>query len=141
MICIHLNSVLLVTPDERLIEHGAHGGQPAWMRIDSGNIADTLRQVRHHRPEVLVFDLTTQRTDEPVFLLMLGMIRGIHDRSPDVKIAALGAHDQPAMEIMVRQQGVTVYIPLSESQRPNDARAIIQAMYSRHGPGHTHSPP
>ena len=141
MICIHLNDVLLITPNERLVSHGSRDDQPAWLRIEPGNIGNTLRQVRHHRPKVLVFDLTTQCTDEPIFLLMLDMINAIHGRVPGIKIAVLGAHEQPAMEILVRQQGVTVYIPLSDSQRPNDARDIIQALYSRHGPNRAHSPP
>jgi len=142
MICFNLNSVLLITPDDgvgqELPDQNPH--EP-WMRIEAQTIGEALRQVRFHKPEVLVIDLSEQQTGGADFHHMLRVMTEVRTRIPNTSIVVLGAAEDPAMEPAVRRQGATVYLPISRERGRGDAREIIQALYARHGPTRVHGPP
>jgi len=141
MICIQLQAVLLITPDDDSVGGFTGSESPSWMQIQPGGIGDTLRMVRHHRPEVLVFDLSKQQTDGDLFAQLLDMIVAVRARLPRLKITALGCETQPSMERIVRQQGVTAYVPVSPNESTNEACRVVQALYAHDAPARAHSPP
>ncbi len=141
MICFHMNHVLLFTSNEQQTDCKPDDEQTLWIQVEAGDVGGTLRLIHHHAPEIVAFDLSQQHPGADDFARTLQMIRAVRSRAPRVKIVAIGSTAQPAMEAIVRQQGVTAYTPLSPEQHPHDARELIQALYSRHGPNRVHAPP
>ncbi len=141
MICVHLNSVLLITPEGvDGPDQTGHTPDP-WMRIEAHTVGGALRQVRHLKPSVLVIDLSEQRTDWVGFDRMLRVMTAVRTRVPRTSIVVLGASDDTDMEQAVRRQGASVYLPVSQDGGRGDARQIVQALYARHGPTKAHGPP
>ncbi len=141
MICVHLHSVLLITPEG--VDGSDHAGSThdTWHRIETKTVGDALRQVRFHKPSILVFDLSKQCTEDVGFELMLRVMTEVRNRIPSTSIVVLGAVEDPAMEPAVRRHGATVYLPISHGRGRSDTRQIIQTLYARHGPGRAHGPP
>jgi hypothetical protein len=141
MICVHLNSVLLITPGGvEDFDQPNHAPDP-WMRIEAQTVGDALRQVRFHKPNVLVFDLSKQRTGSVGFDRMLPVISEVRSRISGTSIVVLGASEDPEMESAVRRRGVTAYLTISGGDGRDDARRVIQVLHSRDGPNKAHGPP
>jgi len=142
MICIQLNSVLLITPNEVCSQDQAEQGADAsWMRIETQTVGDALRQVRYLRPNVLVFDLTDQQTQAEDMHRMLRVMSAVRMRIPSTSIVVLGTGQDVKLEQDVRRHGAAVYLPVSPQGGRAEVSQIIQSLYARPGPASAHGPP
>jgi DNA-binding NarL/FixJ family response regulator len=141
MICVPHNPVLLISPADG-IDAGetGHANEP-WLCVRVESVGDALRQVRLHKPRVLVLDLSTFGGRGSEIDTSLRMIYEVRRRVPKLPIVVFGAGDDASMEEAVRSQGVTVYLPVSDEVGHREARRHIQRMHPRDGPNHAHGPP
>lgn len=141
MICVHLHSVLLITPEESEEAHERMHEAGPWMAVQARTVGEALRQVRFYSPSVLVFDLSMLQSGSDKSDRALQVISAVRHRSPGLSIIVLGPSEDPAMEPAVRREGASVYLPVREGYDRSDIRRVIQAVHSRAGPNKTHGPP
>lgn len=141
MICVHINSVLLVTltesdrDKERILTAGP------WIAVQAQAIGEVLRQVRFYRPGVVVFDLSMLCCGGEKCDRALQVISAVRQRSPGLSIVVLGPSEDPAMEPAARREGASVYLPVSDGHDRGDVHRIVQVLRNRAGPNKTHGPP
>ena len=142
MICIQLNSVLLITQaDVSYLGQQDEVAGESWMRIETRTVGDALKQVRFHKPNVLVFDLTGHDTPAEDFHRMLRVMSAVRSRIPSTSIVVLGTGRDTGMEKAVRRHGAAVYLPISAQEGRSEVNQIIQSLYARPGPASAHGPP
>ncbi len=141
MICVPHNPVLLITPaDGRDASEAGQANEP-WLVARVQSVGDALRQVRMHRPRVLVLDISMLRDRCSEIDTSLRIIYEVRRRVPKLPIVVFGVADDPSIEQAVRRQGVTVYLPISDDIGHIEARRHIQRLHPRDGPNHSHDPP
>lgn len=141
MICVHPNSVLLITPvDGEEADERMHAAGP-WMAVQARTVGEALRQVRFYSPSVLVFDLSMLRCGSEMSDHALQVISAVRRRSPGLSIVVLGPSEDPVMEPAVRREGASVYLPVCEGHDRTDVQRIIQVLHTRAGPARAHGPP
>ncbi len=142
MICIQLNSVLLITPrDESNQGQPEQTGDTSWMRIETQTVGDALRQVRFYKPSVLVFDLTGEEVATEDLHRMLRVMSSVRTRVPSTSIVVLGTGEDEKLEQAARRNGAAVYLPISSEGGRGEVSEIIQSLYARPGPNAAHAPP
>ena len=141
MICVHLHSVLLITPVEADEAHERLGAAGPWMAVQARTVGEALRQVCFYSPSVLIFDLSMLRRTSEESDRALQVISAVRRRSPGLSIVVLGPADDPSMEPVVRREGASIYLPVCEGHDRGDIQRVIHAVHARAGPNKTHGPP
>ena len=141
MICVHLHSVLLITPEEDEAAHERIHEAGPWMAVQARTVGEALRQVRFYSPSVLVFDLSMLHSGSEQSDRALQVISAVRRRSPGLSIVVLGPSQDPLMEPAVRREGASVYLPVCEGHNRGDIERVIHVVHSRAGPNKTHGPP
>ncbi len=142
MICIHYESVLLITSSD--------GDKPAqvvmdttwpWQVIEVPTVGAALRQVKHRQPRVVVVDMADMSYASESSRRSLDMISRIRSSAPMVAVVVLGSSDQPNLEVEVRRRGGNVYLPIHREEGRGYVHRVIQTFQSRAGPIVAHGPP
>lgn len=141
MICVRHNPVLLITPSGCIgVSEASHTTDP-WLAVRAETVGEALRQVRLHRPSVLVLDISMLSYGCSACDQALRVISEMRRRIPGLSIAVLGASEDRSMELAARRRGVTLYLPITGDDGCSEARRFIRALHPRDRPNKTHGPP
>lgn len=142
MICVRHKPILLITPSDCIdvSSEASHATDP-WLTIRAETVGEALRQVRLHRPNVLVLDISMLCFGCSACDQALRVIPEVRRRLPGLTIVVLGAPEDHLMEQAARHRGATIYLPINGGDGRNQARRFIQALHPRDGPNQAHGPP
>jgi NarL family two-component system response regulator LiaR len=87
----------------------APGTPPIRLLGVTGDATEALRSVEEHAPDVLIVDLKLT-LGEQGFDVGLDLIRRARRISPETKVLAITAHEQPDLQLLAVQSGVRGYI-------------------------------
>jgi len=141
VICVHLHSVLLITPVGADEAHERMGSAGPWMAVQARTVGEALRQVRFYSPSVLVFDLSMLRSGRKESDRALQVISAVRRRWSGLSTVVLGPAEDPAMEPAARREGASVYLPMCEGHDRSDIQRVIRSVHCRAGPKNSHGPP
>lgn len=143
MICVHHNSVLLITPFNRDEIDATENANDAWLNIQTDTVGGAMRQVLLHKPSVLVIDISTPgiRIVSEACVLAMRVITGVRRRHPKLPVVVLGPAGVHAIEQISREHGATIYLPIAGGEGMNEARRLVEVLHPREGPHKAHGPP
>ncbi len=141
MICVPHNPVLLITLSECHDVRDTQCATDPWLAVRAETVGEALRQVRLHRPRVLVMDISMFCYGSSECDTALRMIHELRRRSTGLGIIVLGASEDLSMEQAARRQGATIYLPINGGFGRSEARRYIRALHPRDGPSSAHGPP